>query len=134
MRSARYNYEDNAAAAIAPRDVEAAAFVFVNRHLEDAGDPRSRIEALGRNQKLWSLLLKDLALSSNALPPILKNDLVQLASFSMRYSIEAMSGALPLEPLLSVNRDMIAALRAAVVSEAPAPPSHVVRLGVAATA
>ena len=106
-------YRNNEASALASRDVEAAAFLFVNRALGQVDGPRSKVEALSKNQKLWSLLLKDLACSGNVLPDILKQDLVRLGTWSMAYSIRAMPGELPLQPLIDINRDMIDALRGA---------------------
>lgn len=119
MNQVMQSYGNSLAGGLNPRDVEAAAFVFVNRALESAEDDRARITALGRNQKLWSLLLKDLALSSNALPPALKDDLVRLGSWAMRYSLNAIGEGLPVQPLLDVNRDMIEGLRAANDQAAP---------------
>ena len=67
--------------------------------------------ALGRNHRLWSLLLTDVGLSSNALPPILKKDLVSIGSWSMSYSIIAMGRDISLRPLIDINTDMIDALK-----------------------
>ncbi len=104
-------YGRGAEKAIPPRDLEAAAFAFVNRSLEDASSNEERVKALGRNHRLWSLLLTDIGLSSNTLPPILKQDLVSIGSWSMSYSIIAMGRDIPLQPLLDINHDMIDALK-----------------------
>ena len=106
-------YRNSEAGALAPREVEAAAFLFVNRALEQADGTRARVEALFKNQKLWSLLLKDLACSTNELPVILKQDLVRLGTWSMAYSIRAMGGELTVQPLIDTNGDMVDALRGA---------------------
>lgn len=121
-------YRNSEASALAPREVEAAAFLFVNRALEQADGHRSKVEALCKNQKLWSLLLMDLACSSNALPDILRQDLVRLGTWSMAYSIRAMPGELPLQPLIDINSDMVEALRSAdspraAASAAPSRPA-----------
>lgn len=110
-------YDRQAKRSLPPRDVEAAAFAFVNRSLEGAAGSADRIAALARNHRLWSLLITDVGLSSNTLPPILKKDLVSIGSWSMAYSIAAMGRDLPLRPLLDVNADMIEALKQGV----PAP-------------
>ena len=104
-------YDRNAAKSITPRDLEAAAFAFVNRLLETGSDGHERTVALARNHRLWSLLLTDIGLASNALPPILKQDLASVGSWSMSYSIVAMGRDLPLTPLIDINHDMIEALR-----------------------
>ena len=106
-------YRNSEAGALAPREVEAAAFLFVNRALEQADGARAKVEALCKNQKLWSLLLKDLACSTNELPEILKQDLVRLGTWSMAYSIRAMQGELSFQPLIDTNSDMVDALRGA---------------------
>lgn len=104
-------YDRTAETTTPPRDLEAAAFAFVNQLLENAVENKERITALGRNHRLWSLLLTDVGLSSNALPPILKQDLVTIGSWSMSYSIIAMGRDLPLQALVQINNDMIEALR-----------------------
>ncbi len=104
-------YDRSAGTALAPRDVEAAAFAFVNKLLEGAIDGPERTAALARNHRLWSLLLTDIGLSSNGLPPILKKDLVSVGNWSMSYSIIAMGRDIPLQPLIDINHDMIDALR-----------------------
>ncbi len=104
-------YDRSAGKALAPRDLEAAAFAFVNELLEHAREAQERVAALGRNHRLWSLLLTDVGMSNNGLPTILKKDLVSVGSWSMSYSIAAMGRDLPLGPLIDVNRDMMEALR-----------------------
>ena len=120
-------YDRSAAKSVAPRDLEASAFAFVNRMLEGASEGRDRIVALGRNHRLWSLLLTDIGLSSNALPPMLKKDLVSVGTWSMSYSIVAMGRDIPLQPLIAINRDMIEALKPTVAASqdlvVPAAPS-----------
>lgn len=118
-------YDRSAAKSVPPRELEASAFAFVNRLLESASENQERIVALGRNHRLWSLLLTDIGLSSNALPPILKKDLVSVGGWSMSYSIAAMGREIPLQPLIDINRDMIEALSlntAARESATVAPP------------
>ncbi len=104
-------YDRSAGKSLAPRDVEASAFAFVNKLLEAGTGEQDRIVALGRNHRLWSLLLTDIGLSSNNLPPILKQDLVSIGSWSMSYSIVAMGRDISLQPLIDINHDMIEALR-----------------------
>ncbi len=110
-------YDRSAEKALAPRDVEAAAFAFVNDLLENAREAQARVAALARNHRLWSLLLTDVGMSSNGLPPILKKDLVSVGSWSMSYSIAAMGRDLPVGPLIDVNRDMMEALRLNSISD-----------------
>lgn len=104
-------YDRSAERSIPPRDMEASAFVFVNRLLTEANTEQDRIKALNRNHRLWSLLVTDVGLSSNKLPPILKKDLVTLGVWSMSYSNVAMATDRSLQPLIDINADMIEALR-----------------------
>ena len=128
-------YDRSAGKALAPRDLEAAAFAFVNGLLENARGSQERVAALGRNHRLWSLLLTDVGMSNNGLPPILKKDLVSVGSWSMSYSIAAMGRDLPVGPLVDVNRDMMEALRlnsiAASVATIPPPSIGGVRMNLA---
>jgi flagellar protein FlaF len=119
-QSAAARYGQSARTATAPRELEAAAFIFVNRLMTEATDGVARIKALNRNHKLWSLLLTDIGLTSNTLPPVLKSDLVKLARWAMAYSTVAIARDLPLRPLLDINGDMIDALRSGGTAPAPA--------------
>ncbi len=104
-------YQRAAATAISPRGTEIAAFAAINARLTEAETETDRIKALNRNHELWSVLLKDIALSSNALPEILKQDLMKLGVFSMHYSTVAISQRLPVQPLVDINDSMIEGLR-----------------------
>jgi flagellar biosynthesis activator protein FlaF len=130
-------YDRSAGKALAPRDLEATAFAFINKLLEEAKEDRERITALGRNHRLWALLLTDIGMSNNALPPILKKDLVSVGTWSMSYSIAAMGRDLPVKPLIDINRDMIEALRSsastqkAAISSTPTPAGSRISVAVA---
>jgi len=89
-----------------------AAFNMVNRDLENADTEQRRIQAIGRNHQLWSLLVRDLALESNGLPAPLRGQLIELGFWSMRYSIQATLLKLPVQPLLTVNRNIVEGLLA----------------------
>jgi flagellar protein FlaF len=101
-----------------PQDNEILIFTQINAELAKASDRPSRIHALFRNQRLWSSLVKDVALDSNRLDAEVKQQITELGVWAMQYSIQAMRGDLPLEPLLRVNRDMIEGLRAQPVMAA----------------
>jgi flagellar biosynthesis regulator FlaF len=104
-------YQRAAATVVSPRGTEIAAFAAINARLTQATDGIDRIKALNRNHELWSVLLRDIALSSNPLPEILKKDLTELGIFSMRYSTAAINGGLPVTPLVEINDSMIEGLR-----------------------
>jgi flagellar biosynthesis regulator FlaF len=50
--------------------------------------------------------VKDLALEGNALPTELKNQLIGLGAWAMRYSTVAILQDLPIQPLIAVNRNV----------------------------
>ncbi len=50
--------------------------------------------------------MKDIALENNLLPPEIKNNLITLGAWSMRYSTLAILQDLPIQPLIDVNRNV----------------------------
>ncbi|MCA7120315.1 MAG: flagellar biosynthesis regulator FlaF [Acidibrevibacterium sp.] len=104
-----------------PQDNEILIFSNANAMLANAktADAKTRISALFHNQRLWSAIVKDLALETNQLPAELKQNLTDLGIWAMQYSTRAMGEDLSLDPLIAVNRDMIEGLQA---QRAAAPP------------
>ncbi len=98
-------------AGASPREAEILAFGLCNARLANAHNLRARVEALHKNQQLWSALVRDLASAGNALPDDLKQQLIDLGFWSMRYGVIAASSDLPLEPLISVNQNILDGLR-----------------------
>ncbi|TLU72696.1 flagellar biosynthesis regulator FlaF [Lichenicoccus roseus] len=99
-----------ATAATSPREEQAIAFRLVNRKLTQADTPPTRNAALGLNHELWSILFRDLGSSENRLPPVLRQDCIRLARWSMAYSTQAVLQDLPLAPLVAINEDMVEGL------------------------
>ena len=112
IRRAAAQYLEQSKASVDARGTEIAAFSRVNRELATATDAAQRIRAIGRNHELWSLLIKDLAQSGNRLPDDLRNSLIQLAAWSMRYSIQANLMGLSVQPLIDVNTNILEGLKA----------------------
>ncbi len=104
-----------------PQDNEILIFSNANAMLANAktADAKTRISALFHNQRLWSAIVKDVALETNQLPAELKQNLTDLGIWAMQYSTRAMGEDLSLDPLIAVNRDMIEGLQA---QRAAAPP------------
>jgi flagellar protein FlaF len=102
-----------------PRETEILAFGFCNDRLIRATTPRERIEALGKTQQLWSLLVTDLGMDGNRLPDELKQNLLQLGFWAMSYATRATLQNLPLQPLIDLHRDMIEGLRAQPLPASP---------------
>jgi len=107
---ARYAAQQNAAAS--PREIELRAFRYVAGLLAAASDVPRRAAALHKTHMLWSLLIADLMLPENALPPDLKGKLVSLGLWAQREAGERLQDAASLSPLIELHRDMIAGLEA----------------------
>ena len=107
-----HRYAAQAASAALPQEAEIVAFTRVNAELSGAADRIAELKALHRNHQLWSLLVRDVAMDGNRLPPALKDQLATLGLWSMQYSLAAMSRELPVSALTTVNANMIEALRA----------------------
>ena len=106
MHHGARRYQRASEATLSARETEQAAFANIIRGLEEADTDTKRIRTLGRNHDLWSALVKDLAMESNKLPAALKSGLIELGLWSMRYSTLAILKKLPLEPLITVNRNI----------------------------
>ena len=104
-----------------PQETEILAFGLCNDRLARAATPRERIEALGKTQQLWSLLVNDLGMEGNGLPDELKQNLLRLGIWAMSYSTRAILQDLPLNPLIELHRDMIEGLRGQVHKPAQTP-------------
>jgi flagellar protein FlaF len=104
-----------------PRETEILAFGLCNDRLTRAATPRERIEALGKTQELWSLLVTDVGSEGNALPDDLKKNLIGLGFWAMQYATRAILKELPLQPLIDLHRDMIDGLRAQAAPPVPVP-------------
>jgi len=116
-------YTATLAATQGPREIELRAFRYVNGLLAASGaDIPSRAVALRKNFQLWSMLLADLMLPSNALPEALKARLASLSLWAQGESNRSLhDDERSLEPLMAVNRDIIDALEAQAKPAAPAP-------------
>ncbi len=105
------HYQRTSDRSVHPRLIEIAVFRETNKRLSEAADEMERIAALNRNHKMWSILVKDVGLSSNPLPSVLKEDLLSIGFFSMQYSTLSITTSLPVGPLLQINEQMIDGLR-----------------------
>ena len=99
-------YRRTSQASISGRDTECALFSMVNRELATCADGQTRVQALGRNHAMWSMLIRDLGLTENTMPDHLKTQLIGLGLWSMRYSTRALLEPLPVQPLIDVNRNI----------------------------
>jgi len=116
MRHGAQRYRQVSAASSSPRQTEIAIFTLVIKALEESQDldatPQARIKALGHTHDFWSLLVRDLAREGNQLPDSLKNQLISLGFWAMRYCTRAILQDLPLKPLIDVCQNIAAGLQA----------------------
>lgn len=96
------------------RAAEYAAFAKVNRELRFGtaqGKANDRRVALVNNIQLWTVIAEDLSGKANALPDVLKADLLSLSIFAIKYSYGEIGTPRDLTPLIDVNAAMMKALR-----------------------
>ena len=136
MSVARYAATQNAAAS--PREIELRALRYVNGLLGGARDVPSRVAALHKAHRMWTILLGDLTSPGNALPPALKGNLVSLGLWAQREAMARMDDGASLAPLLALHDDLIAGLEAQapgqVQAQAPALAPGAAPASIAATA
>ncbi len=94
-----------------PVETEILALGLCNDRLSKATDHRSRVEALSRNHTMWSMFLRDVSSPQNRMPQGIKDQLTQLALWTMAYTNQALSTDLTLKPLIEVNRNIQDGLR-----------------------
>ncbi|KXV18373.1 flagellar biosynthesis regulator FlaF [Gluconobacter oxydans] len=116
MTYASSQYQKQSGSYLSCREIEVMAFRHVNSLLADARDHQKKIMALSANLKLWSLLSMSVERVDSPLPPVLRDDIIKVGLWSMRYSNAALNTSKNLQPLIDVNNDMIEGL-----STEPAP-------------
>ncbi|MBE7635217.1 flagellar biosynthesis regulator FlaF [Sneathiella sp. P13V-1] len=109
-----------------PRQTEYRAFAIFTRALEEAEakGPVEVVKAVADNRQLWLTLQMDLASEDNKLPKELKAQLISISIWVNRYSAEALKGEASLEPLITVNKQIMEGLRgtsSSAEAEAPSP-------------
>ncbi|NWG92193.1 MAG: flagellar biosynthesis regulator FlaF [Parvularculaceae bacterium] len=102
-----------------PRALEAEAFERINAELRQAQRSREQnypafVAALSRNSRLWTILAADVADDANALPRDTRIAIWRLSAFVRCHTQKLLqpNSAAPIDPLLAINLDMIAGLRA----------------------
>lgn len=98
-----------------PRDTEYRLFAQVTQALVEANkhgraNLAQFVDALDWNRRLWSALATDCSTQSNALPDALKAQIISLSLWVSRFSSDAAGSGDSLEPLIDVNRSMMAGL------------------------
>ena len=80
-----------------PRQVEYQAFARITQDLRVAGQAGKEsfpkvVEALHRNQQLWSILARNLRDDENELPDLLRAQLISLATFTRTHTKKVLAG------------------------------------------
>lgn len=96
-----------------PKQTEYRAFAIFTRALEEAEakGPVAIVKAVADNRQLWLTLQMDLASEENKLPLELRAQLLSIAIWVNKYSVSAMKNEASLEPLISVNREIMEGLK-----------------------
>lgn len=98
-----------------PRETEYRLFAQVTQALIEAnGQGRSNVtvlvDALDWNRRLWSTLATDCASDGNKLPDALRAQIISLSLWVSRFSSDAARSGASLEPLIDVNKSIMAGL------------------------
>ena len=96
------------------RTIEYRVFAEITGDLQKANKAdtatQERIKALFRNSQLWSTLQADLMLPGNQMGNELKAGLISLSIWVAKFTGSAMNNKADLEPLISVNRQIMEGL------------------------
>ncbi len=97
------------------KQTEYRAFAIFTRALEEAEaeGPIAVVKAVADNRQLWLTLQIDLASTENQLPKELRAQLLSIAIWVNKYSVPAMKSEASLDPLISVNKQIMEGRRGA---------------------
>lgn len=96
------------------RDVEYDAFSRITTMLRQAFMNKNRIaeiEAVSKNNELWTILAADLADDRNKLSDETRASLISLAMFSLRHGHGVLAQSISVEPLIDINMSIMKGLR-----------------------
>lgn len=99
-----------------PRDTEYEVIARITQALSAAIATRAQnksafLEALFRNERLWSTFAADVADAGNGLPAPLRAQLFYLYRFTTEHSRKVRNGSASAEVLVEVNRAVLRGLR-----------------------
>lgn len=98
-----------------PRSMEYRLFAQVTHALIGAGEKGRKdiaglIDAIDWNRRLWTTLSGQCIDPDNKLPEAVRAQIISLALWVSRYSSEVVQQGASLEPLIDVNKSMMAGL------------------------
>lgn len=100
-------------------EVERDALLRSARNLEVAAGsstPRDKVEAVYRNNQLWSALAFDCASDANRLPEQLRANIISLAMWVVGRGAKVVSEGASVDPLVEINRNIAAGIDAAIAN------------------
>ncbi len=107
-------YQRAATQAETPRELEYRAFGIVTASLVKAKEEGTALgalaEAISANRRLWNLMRADCAAPGNQLSPTLRGQIISLSIWVSRYSSEVLRTGADIDPLIEINRDVMAGL------------------------
>ena len=119
MQSAAQAYRAVAKQIVNPRELEADLLLKAASRLQAAhdawvGKTPELDEALLYNRKLWSIFLVSVTQPDNPLPELVRQNVANLGMFVMNQTLSLMAEPQreKLAPLISINREIAAGLRA----------------------
>ncbi len=113
---ARTAYADASTIGQDTRGIEYKAFARITAQLSQSARHRDTAfsglaEALHKNQRLWMILARDVALDSNPLPPPLKASIFYLAEFTRQHTTKVIREGAEVAPLIDINTAIMRGLR-----------------------
>jgi flagellar protein FlaF len=86
----------------------------------DHMDP-SRVRALDKNRRVWSVLATDCAVEGNQLPPQVRAGIISLSIWVSKHTSGVIRGTMDIDALVKVNRSIMEGLAAQSKLSAQAP-------------
>ena len=111
-------YGDVQTRTAADQDIEYAIFEQITGALETVAETegitkREIVDAVNRNNQLWTTLAADLLSPENALPDETKRNLLTLAEFTRRTGMQVLAGEGDIADLIDVNKTIMAGMKPA---------------------
>jgi flagellar protein FlaF len=94
-----------------PRQGEAAVMIRLTRRLEEAEHSADLIAALDENRRFWAKLMAHVSDDANELPVVERARLISIGNWVGRFSSQVIAGKAERDPLIDINRTIIAGLR-----------------------
>jgi flagellar protein FlaF len=108
-------YQRAISRAESPRDTEHRLLGQITGEMLAARDAKATGAALAsslhRNREMWSAFATDCGATGNALPPILRAQIISLALWVDRYTSDVLTGRDTIDALIDLNRAIMDGLR-----------------------